>query len=100
MKQTIALVAATSSLGEGVLVRRLWLLGALAAAMVAVGMLAGVVYRDLRASEQRMSVPAIWHSLVRARSELAAAFGLLLLAAIVALGAAGQRVVLPDGTGP
>ena len=81
--------------GEPVLVRRLWLFAALALAALAAGMMGGVMYRELRAQDGRVDAAAVWRAFSNARSELAATVGLLLLAAIIALGAAGVRVATP-----
>jgi len=70
-----------------ILVRRLWLFAALAAVCVAIGMTAGVMYREVRNNEC-----SVWEAFVNARSELAATTGLLLLAALIALGAAGVHI--------
>jgi hypothetical protein len=78
--------------GEPILIRRLWLFAALGLVALAAGMIGGVMYRELRTNGGRMSLAAVWRAFVNARSELAATIGLLLLAAVIALGAAGVRV--------
>jgi hypothetical protein len=74
------------------------LFAALAAVCVAVGMLGGVMYRELRASGDRVGPGAVWRAFVNARSELAATIGLLLLAALISLGAAGVHVAIPGSS--
>ncbi len=77
---------------EPILIRRLWLFAALALAALAAGMIGGVMYRELRTNGGRIGPAAVWQAFVNARSELAATIGLLLLGAVIALGAAGVRV--------
>ena len=70
-----------------IIVRRLWLFAALAMTCIALGMIVGVMYREVRTNER-----SIWDAFVFARSQLAATTGLLLLAALIALGAAGVHI--------
>ena len=77
---------------EPILIRRLWLFAALALVGLAAGMIGGVMYRELRTNSGPIGPAAVWQAFVNARSELAATIGLLLLGAVIALGAAGVRV--------
>lgn len=83
-----------------IVVRTLWLLAALAVAMLALGMLAGATLRNVRSAEGSLRPGSVLRGLAAARSQTAVAFGLLAIAAMVAVGAAGHAASVPVSVGP
>ena len=83
-----------------IVVRTLWLMAALAMAMLAFGMLVGATVRNLRATNGSLRAADVLRGLADARSQTAVAVGLLAVAAIVAVGAAGHSAIIPIGVGP